>query len=64
MMGWLDDHFDEVAALEEHTDNAEPIAWARSLRRDHGREGAVEGVLGSLSVPPAVRRIALEELAL
>lgn len=60
---WLEDLTDEIAALDEQTENAEPIAWARSLRRDHGREGAVQMVLDAQSIPAPARQIALEELA-
>ncbi len=62
-MSWLEELHDEMALLEEQTDQAAPIAWARALRRDHG-QGAADVVLGASSVPPAVRRIALEELVL
>jgi hypothetical protein len=63
MTHWLDDLTDEMAALAEYQADPEPIVWARALRRDHGQEGAVAAVLGAPNVPPAVRRIALEELA-
>lgn len=53
----------EILIASEWEDDAEPKVWARALRRDHGREGAVQAILGA-SCPPAVRRVALEELAL
>ena len=63
MRAWLEELTDELAELDEHEAGAEPVAWARSLARDLGHEGAVEAVLNAESVPPVVRRIALEELA-
>lgn len=63
-MGWLDELHDEFAVLGEHVADPEAIGWAQALRREHGREGAVAAVLEAPSVPPMVRRIALEELAL
>jgi hypothetical protein len=62
-MHWLDELTDEMAALAEHHSDPEPLVWARALRRDHGQEGAVAAVLGVSNVPPAVRQLALEELA-
>lgn len=62
-MTWLEELHDELAVLGEHCSDPEAVGWARALRRDHGNDGAVAAVLGAVSVPPAVRQLALEELA-
>jgi hypothetical protein len=59
---WLEDLTDEMAAVGEHVAAPEAVVWARALRRDCGREGAVEAVQAA-GAPPAVRQAALEELA-
>lgn len=63
-MTWLEELHDDFAVLGEHHADPEAIGWAQALRREHGPDGAVEAVLGASSVPPAVRQMALEELAL
>jgi hypothetical protein len=61
---WLDELHDDMAVLEEHHEHGEPIAWARALRGEHGRAGAIDAVLGASTCPAAFRQLALEELAL
>ncbi len=62
MRAWLEELTDELAALDEHIDDPETGVWARALARDLGQEGATDAILNAESVPPVVRRIALEEL--